>query len=165
LALALATTVYGQHPEMPPGLTHEEHLAQIQREEALKARGALAMGFDQDTVTHHFALLATGGAIEVEVRDVADAKNLDAIRAHLRAIATQFAAGNFDAPFATHGEIPPGVLALQRLRSVIAYSYVETTRGGRVNMVTNAPEARAALHEFLRYQITEHHTGDSLAVR
>jgi hypothetical protein len=66
-AFALATMVYGQHPEMPPGLTHEQHLAQIQREEALKARGALAMGFDQDAVAHHFVLLATGGAIDVEV--------------------------------------------------------------------------------------------------
>jgi hypothetical protein len=162
--LLVSLTVHGQHPAMPQGMTHEQHLAQIQKEEEINKRGATAMGFDQDAVTHHFLLKPTGGAIEVHVRDPLDTKNLDAIRTHLRDIATQFAAGNFEAPFATHGEVPPGVSAMTRLKSTITYSYDQTASGGRVEIVTQNAAALAAIHDFLRYQIVEHHTGDPLTI-
>src|SRR5580765_8448033 len=113
-----ASTVRGQHAEMPAGMTREQHLAQLQHDEDVKRRGAAAMGFDQDTVAHHFLLSAHGGSIVVDVRDRADAKNLAAIRVHLRQISGQFADGNFGAPYATHGEVPPGVPVLQQLKSV-----------------------------------------------
>ncbi len=162
--LLMSSTVYGQHPAMPPGMTHEQHLAQIQKDEELKQRGAAAMGFDQDAVTHHFAVKATGGTIEVQVRDPLDTKSLAAIRTHLRDIATHFAVGNFDAPFATHGEVPPGVPAMQQLKSTITYSYVQTATGARVEIATQNAAALAAAQEFLRYQIAEHHTGDPLKI-
>jgi hypothetical protein len=38
-----------QHPAMPPGMTHDEHLAQMKKDGEMKQRGAEAMGFDQDT--------------------------------------------------------------------------------------------------------------------
>jgi len=44
---------------------------------------AAVMGFDQDKTTHHFYLFEDGGAIDVSVKDSADAKNRDAIRGHL----------------------------------------------------------------------------------
>ena len=163
--LLVSSTVHAQHPAMPPGMTHEQHLAQIQKDEEMKRRGATAMGFDQDAVTHHFLLKPTGGAIEVQVRDSADVKNLDAIRAHLRDIATRFAAGNFDAPFETHGEVPPGVPAMRRLKGTIIYSYRQTASGGRVEIITQNTATLATVHEFLRYQIAEHHTGDPLRIR
>ena len=149
---------------MPPGLTHEQHLAQIQKQEALKARGTLAMGFDQDAVRHHFSLRVTGGEIEVDVRDQSDIASLNAIRAHLRTIARQFAAGNFEAPFATHGEMPPGVPVLRQRLSSIAYTYREIPLGARVEIRTQDPDALSALHEFLRYQIRGHRTGDPFTV-
>jgi hypothetical protein len=163
--LLLSSAVDAQHSAMPTGMTHEQHLAQMQKEEELKKRGAAAMGFDQDAVTHHFLLMPAGGAIEVQVRGSFDTKDLDAIRIHLRKIATQFASGDFEAPFATHGEVPPGVAAMQRLTSSIAYTYSQTARGGRVEIVTQNAAAVAAVHEFLRYQISEHHTGDPLTIQ
>src|SRR5207253_2677012 len=36
--------------------------------------------------------------------------------------------------------------------------------GGRVAITTNDRRALEAIHEFLRYQIREHHTGDSTRV-
>lgn len=59
----IAGPVGAQHQAMPPGLTHEEHLAQLQKDAELKKRGAAAMGFDQDKTTHHFILAADGGSI------------------------------------------------------------------------------------------------------
>ena len=128
-------------------------------------RGAVAMGFDQHATAHHFLLAADGGAIEVAANATNDAVNRDAIREHLREIAAQFRLGVFDKPFATHGEVPPGVPVLQRLHESVSYQYEETSTGARVRIRTSNREALAALHDFLRYQIAEHHTGDPTSIR
>jgi len=149
---------------MPPGMTHEQHLAQMQRDADLDKRGAIAMGFDQDKVAHHFKLTAEGGAIHVGVRDASDDVNRRAIRTHLQAIAVAFADGRFDAPVLTHAQEPPGVPALQRLKSTVTYTFGETPDGGLVRIVSMNADAIEAIHEFLRFQITEHHTGDPLTI-
>lgn len=158
------TSLLAQGPAMPPGMSHEEHLKQLAKEAELKKRGAATMGFDQDKATHHFRLTADGGAIEVGVKDRSDAANRASIREHLKDIAGEFARGDFAKPFATHGEIPPGVAAMQQRKKALAFEYEETPDGGRVRITTSDPKAKAAVHEFLRYQIREHHTGDSLTV-
>ena len=160
--IALAMLLVGQPPEMPAGMSHEEHLKQMQKEEALKKRGAEAMGFDQDTTTHHFRLTATGGSIEVTVKDQANDKTIVAIRGHLRSIASDFADGHFDKPFQTHGEVPPGVVEMQNSRQKIAYRYKDLPQGGAVRIETTDAAALDAIHAFLRYQISEHRTGDAL---
>jgi hypothetical protein len=151
LALAL------QHATMPPGMTHQQHLEQMTKEAALKTRGALAMGFDQDKTAHHFPASATGGSIEVEVKNPADKASRDQVRSHLKEIAAAFAKGNFDKPFQTHAEVPPGVPVMQRLKAGIRYRYEQTDRGGAVRITTSDPEALKAVHEFLAYQAHEHH--------
>lgn len=152
LALAL------QHPTMPAGMSHEEHLKQMQKDAELNRRGALAMGFDQDKATHHFRSTASGGSIEVEVNDAADDTSRTAIRAHLKEIADAFAKGDFDKPFQTHAEVPPGVPEMQRLKDAIRYTYEETPRGGAVRITTADAEALKAVHAFLEYQAREHHS-------
>jgi hypothetical protein len=164
LAAFTAPAMFAQHPEMPPGMTHEEHLAQMQREGELRTRGTAAMGFDQDTTTHHFKLYDTGGAIEVIARDVADEATVSQVRRHLREIAGQFAVGDFGKPFATHGEMPPGVLIMRRRKDALTFSYEETATGGRVRITTSDAEAMSAIHDFLLYQIREHATGDPVTV-
>jgi hypothetical protein len=149
---------------MPPNMTHEEHLAQMQREAEMKKRGAAAMGFEQDGVAHHFLLTRDGGTIRVESKQSSDDATRDAVRVHLRQIASEFAAGDFKAPFATHAEAPDGVGVLQARKSAIQYAFHETPAGGEVRIVTTDKVALAGLHEFLRYQIREHHTGDPLDV-
>jgi hypothetical protein len=37
-------------------------------------------------------------------------------------------------------------------------------RGGRIRIETDSPEALAAIHDFLRFQIKDHETGDPLTV-
>lgn len=158
-------TLHAQHPQMPTGMTHEEHLAQIARDAELKARGSAAMGFDQDSARHHFLLYEDGGAIEVGIVSGADTATRTAVRGHLQTIAREFAGGVFDKPFATHAETPEGVPALQQFRTSLTYTYEETPDGGRVRITTSDPTALAGVHAFLRYQIVEHKTGDPLAPR
>src|SRR5437764_1477266 len=87
LLVAVLAAPAQDHPAMPPGMTHEEHLAQMKKDEALKKRGAAAMGFDQDATSHHFKLTADGGIIEVLVNTASDDRNRNAVRSHLKEIA------------------------------------------------------------------------------
>jgi hypothetical protein len=146
-------------------MTHAEHMEQMKKGAAMKEHGKHAMGFDQDTTTHHFTLEADGGSIAVDVKAASDAAGLAQIRAHLREIAGSFKQGDFTAPFVTHSEQPPGVATLQRLKAELTYSYSDTELGGIVRISTSNSEALDAVHTFLRYQITEHKTGDSLTPR
>jgi hypothetical protein len=156
--------VAAQHPAMPPGMTHEAHVAQMEKDRELKKRGAAAMGFDQENTTHHFRLSATGGTIEVLTNDAGDDAGRDEIRTHLREIAADFANGEFAKPLATHGEVPPGVATMQARKNFLAFTYEDTANGGIVRIRTTDKTARQAVHEFLRYQIREHGTGDPLSV-
>jgi hypothetical protein len=76
-----------------------------------------------------------------------------------------FAEGNFDAPMLVHQQKVPGTEAMAKTKASIKYAYKETATGGRVDIVTTNPAALAAVHEFLRFQIADHKTGDSLEVR
>jgi hypothetical protein len=131
--------------------------------QAMNDRGAMAMGFDQDKTTHHFYLYEDGGAIAIVANDPADTKNRDAIRSHLPHISIMFGDGNFDVPMLVHDSANvPGTKVMAARKGAITYQYVETPMGGRVDIMTTDKEAVAAVHDFLKYQIAEHKTGDRL---
>ena len=122
------------------------------------------MDFDQAATVHHFRLAPDGGSIEVETRRADDTALRDMVRAHLRTLPKDFAAGDFAKPFATHGETPDGVPDMIRLKNRITYSFETLKEGGRVRIRAVTPEAIEAVHAFLRYQIREHHTGDPIKI-
>lgn len=138
------------------GQTHAQHMAQ--------KRGDKAMGFDQTRTSHHFRLSPKGGSIEVHVKDPADREERDRVIAHLKVIADQFAKGDFSIPVAVHAEEPAGVPLLKQYATSIKYELVADDLGGRVTISTTSAGALAGIHQFLRYQIKEHHTGDPLTV-
>jgi hypothetical protein len=118
------------------------------------------MGFDQKTSTHHFLLERAGGSIEVTATPSASPEAAAQIRTHLEHIATAFAAGDFSLPVFIHATEPPGVATMKAKRQAMKFSYQRLDRGGKVVIRTDDADALAALHEFLRYQIREHRTGD-----
>jgi hypothetical protein len=130
----------------------------------MNERGDHAMGFDHTKTTHHFRLLSDGGAIEVAANSPQDTESRDQIRMHLGHIAKMFAAGNFKAPMLIHDQVPPGVPLMQQLKNDIQYKFEETEQGARIRISTSSPEALRAIYDFLRFQIKEHKTGDSLDV-
>jgi hypothetical protein len=140
-------------------------LAAVFVQSGVDSRGDHAMGFSHEKTTHHFRLLKDGGAIAAEANDPLDTESRDQIRMHLGHIAKMFAAGNFDAPMFIHDQVPPGVPAMKRLRKEIGYKFEPTENGGRVRMVSHNADAIAALHDFLKFQIADHHTGDPLEVQ
>ena len=123
------------------------------------------MGFSQTATTHHFLIMKDGGAIQVEANDIKDTDNRDKIRKHLAEIAGQFKNGIFTTPFAVHGQVPPGVPEMDKLKTEIQYTYEETEKGARVRITTNNTDALAAIHDFLKFQIAEHQTGDPIDVK
>jgi hypothetical protein len=133
--------------------------------DGVNQRGDEVMGFDHMKTTHHFRLLPDGGAIEVGVNDASDSASRDQIRQHLSHIAGMFADGNFNAPMLIHGREPDGVSTMQRLKADIKYEYEQTAEGGRVRISTGNPEALKAVHDFLRFQISDHQTGDPTEVQ
>ena len=128
----------------------------------MNKRGDRVMGFNHTKTTHHFRLLPDGGAIEVTANTAEDTASRDEIRMHLGHIAKMIAAGNFNAPMLVHDQTPPGVTVMQNLKSEIAYRFEETERGATVRISTKNADALQAIYEFLRFQIKEHKTGDSL---
>ena len=106
-----------------------------------------------------------GGIIQVQANDSADEASREHIRMHLTHIAKAFSNGDFDIPGFVHDTVPPGVPELKRLKSKVHYSFEQSANGGRVLILTSDSDALAAIHKFLRFQITEHKTGDPLDVK
>jgi hypothetical protein len=132
---------------------------------AMERRGQQAMGFDQNHSTHHFLLEKTGGSIEVTATDRADSELAASIRAHLRHIRSAFGEGDFALPVFIHDKPPPGIDVLKARRDRLTFRYEDLPAGGRVRITTGDPDALTALKAFLRFQITEHKTGDPLEPR
>ena len=130
----------------------------------MDARGDKAMGFSHGATTHHFLLRPDGGVIQVTANDAADTSSESRIRAHLSQVSANFAAGNFDLPTFVHDKVPPGVPEMQQLKKQISYQFEPIESGGRVTIRTRNARALVAIHDFLRFQIHEHETGDPLEV-
>jgi hypothetical protein len=150
--------------EADPCPLHAQHMAAAAHDHAtaVDQRGDAVMGFEHARTTHHFLLAKDGGAIQVEANDPKDAESLAQIRGHLAQVAKAFAGGDFGMPGKVHDRTLPGIPEMTRLKDAISYVYEETERGGRVRITTADPEALKAVHEFLRAQIEDHRTGDSL---
>lgn len=63
-----------------------------------------------------------------------------------------------------HDRVPPGVPTMKDSKSRIEWKFAETPGGGRVRITTEDAKALAAIHEFLRFQIEDHRTGDPTEV-
>ena len=126
----------------------------------MNKRGDKAMGFSQQKTAHHFHLAKDGGVIEVSAMDPKDQISRTQIRGHLSHVAKMFEQGNFQIPMLVHGKMPDGVSTMQKLKASITYTYQDTKTGGVVRIQSSSPEALAAIHKFLRFQVAEHQTGD-----
>lgn len=164
LIFAWPSGAIAQEPDPATCPMHAEHMAAKTHDHAAEvdARGDEVMGFSHTATTHHFRILQDGGAIEISANDPQDTASLAAIRSHLTTVAAAFAKGDFAMPHAIHGESPTGAPTLASHAADIDYRYEETPQGARVHLLAKTPETLAAIHEFLRYQITEHRTGDPL---
>src|SRR4051812_42949432 len=136
---------------------HAEHM-KAKEHDGMQQRGAdeHGMGFSQEATTHHFRLTREGGVIEVTAKDAKDAKTIGQVEMHLEHIAQAFAAGDFAIPHFVHAQEPPGVDVMRARKSELSYRAEKLKNGGQLVITANTPETLKALHEFLKFQITEH---------
>ena len=152
LITALAPPAFAQNP-------HDHHAA-------LNQRGKQFMGFDQRKTTHHFILSKDGGRIQVTANEATDSESIAQIRDHLKHIADVFARGDFNLPALIHDtKAVPGVDGMKKNADALRFTFEEIERGGHVRIAGSSPDAIAAVHQFLRFQITDHQTGDPLVVK
>ena len=140
---------------------HDQHAA---HHATVERNGDQAMGFPHDKTSHHFRISSDGGTIEVTANDSSDKTDIGAIRSHLSHIAAMFNNGDFSTPMFVHGGVPPGVTTMKLMKSAIRYAYEEMPSGGRIELKSDDPVGVASIHDFLRFQIADHQTGDSLEV-
>lgn len=160
LLLLMTPAIDAAGPAMQnPGAESHDHHADVDR------RGDAVMGFSHEKTTHHFRLRETGGEIEVTANDPADVASAAQVRGHLAHIAQMFGDGQFTAPLLIHAKNPPGADVMARLKREIAYAVETLPAGARVRITTADPAAREAIHAFLRFQITDHRTGDPLTIQ
>ena len=127
--------------------------------EALQERGVVGMGVDQYSSEHVFERAPNGGRIALW-REVDDSAGVETIRAHMRDIAERFSAGDFSVPAFVHDGAVPGADAMARHRNAIRYAAEDIPRGGAVRITSSDPAAVAAIHAFLAFQSTAHHSSD-----
>ena len=144
-----------------PLLTQQDH----SKHGEMEKRGNQGMGFAQDKTTHHFLLRKDGSAIQVTANSAGDNASKEEIQMHLQHIEHAFQSGDFDIPMFVHDQTPPGVATMKKLKDQIKYKYEPAENGGRVVISSANAEAVTAIHEFLKFQITEHKTGDALEVK
>ena len=147
----LAFWVHGQQPA-------DQHEGVVQR-------GDQVMGFSHEKTVHHFRLTPEGGTIEAIATDPSDAGSREQIRMHLNHIAQLFHNGNFNAPMLIHAQTPPGVPTMKKMRKEIRYDVEGTPNGARVKVSSTNAQAIAAIHDFLKFQIKDHQTGDPLTIQ
>jgi hypothetical protein len=159
LLIAVLAITYAQQPKKS-GSSNTSDMA----DEQMNKRGDHVMGFDHAKTTHHFRLQESGGSIEVTANISDDIESSAQIKMHLKHIAAMFAEGNFNAPILIHDQTPPGVPVMKELKDEIKYNFEDIDRGAAVRISTKNPTALKAIHDFLRFQIKKHKTGDSLDV-
>lgn len=147
-------------------LAHGQQDRQVpEHQAAVNAHGDKVMGFSHEKSTHHFVLTQDGGLIEVRANDFKDAASLEQIRGHFQHIVHMFAEGNFNAPMLVHSQDVPGTATMTRLKSDLHWEMQEVPRGARITITADSKEALDAVHDFLRFQIADHQTGDCTAIR
>jgi len=165
----VAQTTGNNQDSMKDCPMHQEHQAATAAHnhagQDLDQRGEQGMGFSQQKTTHHFFLSKDGGVIQVTANAGDDKTSIEQIRRHFEHISHAFQSGDFNIPVFVHDQTPPGVPAMIRLKDKVHYKYEEIQNGARVLISSDNGDAIAAVHDFLRFQITEHKTGDPLTLK
>jgi len=71
-----------------------------------------------------------------------------------------FSNGDFSIPMFVHSQVPPGITEMKERRAEISYSFTELPNGAAIRIKTDNHDALNAIHDFLRFQIQDHGTGD-----
>jgi len=133
-------------------------------ESEMNARFSKVLGTDVDKVVQHYYLVKMGGVIELTAKDPNDTATITALRKYLEAQKALYEKGKNDSDAEVHGKIPDGLATMKKMRNDITFYSTETDSGAVLRMFSVNDQARQAVHDFMKFQISEHKTGDSPTV-
>jgi hypothetical protein len=119
-------------------------------------RGNIAMGFNQNKITHHFIATPTGGEIMIVALNSGDNDTIKQIRNHVIDIQKEFSRGNFTKPFFIHAQQVPGTELMTEKKDLLKYSILEVKNGFALLLTTNNQQLIEAIHQFIAFQTGQH---------
>jgi hypothetical protein len=119
-------------------------------------RGNVAMGFNQNKITHQFIATPFGGEIIITALNASDRETIDQIKNHLLEIQKQFSQGNFTKPFFIHAQEVPGTKVMFEKKDLIKYSILEMKNGSSLMLTTNDTQLVDAINQFMEFQAGQH---------
>jgi hypothetical protein len=120
-------------------------------------RGDIAMGFNQNKITHHFVATPDGGKIIITSLNSTDRQTINQIKNHILDIQKEFSEGNFTKPFFIHAQEVPGAEIMSEKKDLIKYSIQETNNGSSLLLSTNDKELVDAIKQFMQFQTRQHY--------
>lgn len=129
--------------------------------EDTSARFSRALGVPLDKVTLHFYLVKNGGVVELSAKDTADAATIAALQKYLQSQKDLWEKGKETAVTDVHMRAPESAATMRKLRNEITFYMAKTDNGGVLRMFSINEQARAAIQDYLRFEIGEHKTGDA----
>jgi hypothetical protein len=125
-------------------------------ESGMLERGNIAMGFDQNKISHQFIPLPDGGIIRISALDSSDNETITQIKSHARDIQKEFSDGNFTKPFFIHEQNVPGTDVMNMKREVIEFRIDDMKNGTNLILFSDDKELTRAINQFMKFQSGEH---------
>lgn len=119
-------------------------------------RGNIAMGFDQNKISHEFTSTKEGGQIKITALDEKDNQTISQIKTHVKDIQNDFAEGNFTKPFYIHAQSVPGTDAMTQNKDQIQYQIQDLKNGSILFLISNNSSLINSINQFMTFQSTEH---------
>jgi len=119
-------------------------------------RGNVAMGFDQNKISHEFISTEYGGQIKITALDKNDNQTISQIKSHILDIQNDFAKGNFTKPFYIHAQSVPGTDAMSLNKDQIRYQIQDLETGSIMFLITNNSNLANSINQFMTFLSTEH---------
>jgi DNA replication protein DnaD len=120
-------------------------------------RGDIAMGFNQNKITHHFVAMPDGGKIIITALNSTDRQTINQIKNHIPDIQKEFSEGNFTKPFFIHAQEVPRAEIMSEKKDLVKYSIQETNNGSSLLLSTNDKELVDAIKYFMQFQTRQHY--------
>lgn len=126
----------------------------------MNARFSKALGVSLDKVALHYYLVKNGGVVELASKDPNDTGTIEAIRKYLQSQKDLWEKGK-DPVAEVHTRAPESANLMRKLRNDITFYTAKTDTGAVLRMFSINEQARDAIQDYLKFEITEHKTGDS----
>jgi hypothetical protein len=133
-------------------------------EQEMNSRFSKAVGVPLDKFILHYYLVKNGGVVELAAKDPSDTSTIEAIQKYLQGQKELWEKGKETVVTDIHGKFPEPAATMKKLRNEITFYMAKTDAGGVLRMFSINDQARVAIQDYMKFEISEHKTGDSPTV-